>query len=172
MTRHPYPQQPRLYEANAIAGAAVIVLISGVGLVVGAATGNIAAVVICTLAGAAMIAVSVKLHLHDNREIAKYLDALELADPAAAREMRDNLRRGGHISDRRTAVYEISDGSGRVIYIGMTGDPKRRMLQHSDKYWWPEDPEVSVEWYGSRAQARWVEAEEIRRHQPPANRRG
>lgn len=102
----------------------------------------------------------------------EYLSALHEVDPKAATELRDHLRGGGRLSDRKTAVYQIRDAGGRLVYIGMTDNPERRMRQHSEKWWWPREPQVTVDWYGSRNEAKSVETKMIGLLKPPQNKQG
>lgn len=70
----------------------------------------------------------------------------------------------------RTALYRLRDGSGRLLYVGISSSPLRRWPEHAaDKSWWPEVSQFSVEWCGSREQALAAEAVAIQTEQPAYN---
>lgn len=71
---------------------------------------------------------------------------------------------------RGCAVYRIWDRHGRLVYIGMTNNPRLRMRQHAVKWWWADDHRVGVEWHPNRRVARDVERAAIRAEHPPCNR--
>lgn len=70
---------------------------------------------------------------------------------------------------RRAAVYRLHAGDRRVLYIGMSGNPRARVMAHRDKSWWPQVARVSVAWYPARDAALVAEAIEIRDARPPHN---
>jgi predicted GIY-YIG superfamily endonuclease len=72
---------------------------------------------------------------------------------------------------KRTALYRIYDADGALLYVGVTGNPKRRFAEHaSDKSWWALAARRDIEWYESRASAEMAERAAIRAHDPYHNR--
>lgn len=52
-----------------------------------------------------------------------------------------------------TTLYRHFDGDGTLLYIGVTGNPARRMLAHRRQPWWPAVERTEQEQYDTRAQA-------------------
>lgn len=73
---------------------------------------------------------------------------------------------------KRTAVYRLYGESGRLLYVGVSSNPKVRFQDHARKSWWPEVAERRVEWFEDRLQAFEVERTAIRREQPKNNING
>lgn len=70
----------------------------------------------------------------------------------------------------RTALYRLYDARGRLLYVGITNDPKMRWLAHAgDKAWWPEVVRRDVEWVSDRPTAAQMEGEAIRTERPLHN---
>jgi hypothetical protein len=70
----------------------------------------------------------------------------------------------------RTALYRLRDSAGRLLYVGISDAPFRRWVEHStDKAWWPEVAECSLEWFGSRPAALSAEASAIQAEHPAHN---
>lgn len=70
-------------------------------------------------------------------------------------------------------VYRLFDESGRLLYVGMTYDPRSRRLAHkSDKPWWDEVASWRLTIYPNRAHALRVEARAILTEDPAYNIRG
>ncbi|WP_372344689.1 GntR family transcriptional regulator [Streptomyces sp. KL116D] len=73
-------------------------------------------------------------------------------------------------SDERTALYRLYDEDDRLLYVGISSEPKKRMKAHAaDKPWWPEVATRDFEWFDTRAEAADAEVETIRREQPAYN---
>lgn len=70
-----------------------------------------------------------------------------------------------------TAVYELFDSSGERIYIGMTGDLRRRFREHRTKTWWPlvEEARTLTAWHPTREAAARIESALIALHRPAHN---
>jgi predicted GIY-YIG superfamily endonuclease len=76
------------------------------------------------------------------------------------------LRRGGE----RTALYRWFDGSGRLRYVGISNDVRRRTGQHAaGKWWWFEVRSCTVEWFDTRGAALAAERAAIRAERPRHN---
>jgi predicted GIY-YIG superfamily endonuclease len=71
----------------------------------------------------------------------------------------------------RTAVYELFDAAGARLYIGMTNDMRRRLIQHRAKPWWilVDGSRTIAAWYPTREEATRVESRPIALHRPPHN---
>lgn len=55
---------------------------------------------------------------------------------------------------KRTALYRLYDANGVLLYIGISGDPKRRFRQHArTKHWWPEVVRKEEVWFDTRREA-------------------
>jgi len=80
-------------------------------------------------------------------------------------------RRGVSIDyTRRTAVYRLFDGEGRLLYIGITFNPRDRWNGHSGtKSWWKDVVRREVEWHETRAEAERAEVAAIRAEHPLYN---
>lgn len=71
----------------------------------------------------------------------------------------------------RTALYRLYDTADRLLYVGITNDPKERMKAHAgDKDWWPSVCTRDFEWFASREEAAAAEVIAIREEQPAHNR--
>lgn len=71
---------------------------------------------------------------------------------------------------RRTALYRLSDSEGRLLYVGIAFEPKVRWASHaSEKAWWPDVAERTVEWHESRTAAAAAEIVAIREEKPLYN---
>jgi transcriptional regulator with XRE-family HTH domain len=70
----------------------------------------------------------------------------------------------------RCALYRLCDPGGRLLYIGITGDPGARFGHHASvKCWWPEVRAKQLVWYATREEAKMAEAAAIRAEQPCYN---
>lgn len=70
----------------------------------------------------------------------------------------------------RTALYRLTDSAGRLLYVGISGDPERRWSEHAaDKPWRPEVVESTVEWFDNGRLALAAEATAIRAEKPVHN---
>lgn len=71
----------------------------------------------------------------------------------------------------RTALYRLYDASERLLYVGITNDPKGRWRSHArDKHWWPEVATKRTEWFETRKSAERIEKIEIEDESPVYNR--
>ncbi|MFC9700900.1 type II toxin-antitoxin system prevent-host-death family antitoxin [Streptomyces sp. NPDC056943] len=76
-------------------------------------------------------------------------------------------------SNRDTALYRLYDVEDRLLYVGITGDPKVRFTQHrKEKPWWAEVALREVEWFSTRSDAERAEQRAIRREVPRYNDAG
>jgi predicted GIY-YIG superfamily endonuclease len=70
----------------------------------------------------------------------------------------------------RTALYRLRDPHGTLLYVGIAENPERRRKEHaSNKPWWPQVAEQSVEWFPTRGLALAAEANAIRAERPLYN---
>lgn len=70
----------------------------------------------------------------------------------------------------RTALYRLFDGTGSLLYVGITNDPETRWSYHArQKEWWPQVHERTVDWKATRTEAEAAEAEAIGRENPRWN---
>lgn len=70
----------------------------------------------------------------------------------------------------RTALYRLYGADERLLYVGITNEPKVRMKAHAaDKDWWDEVETREVEWFESRDKAAAAEVHAIRHEQPQHN---
>ncbi|MGW4825473.1 hypothetical protein ACWEP4_43020 [Streptomyces sp. NPDC004227] len=73
----------------------------------------------------------------------------------------------------RTALYRLFDGSGQLLYIGISHKPDVRWGQHSEeKEWWPQVSRRDVEWHPTRAGAERAELAAIAAEKPLHNKVG
>ncbi len=73
---------------------------------------------------------------------------------------------------QRTALYRFYDASDRLLYVGITKNPKARSGDHSrDKAltWWPEVDRHTLEWFDSRPEAADAEVKAIEGEAPMYN---
>ena len=68
------------------------------------------------------------------------------------------------------AVYFLKMASGRIIYVGCSGQPLNRFLQHRPKGWLGLVSDIKVKWYEDRPRAELAEARFIRRFRPRYNK--
>ena len=70
------------------------------------------------------------------------------------------------------ALYRLYSASGDLLYIGISGNPPQRWLQHAaDKPWWPEVDVAnsSTEWFSTRDEALAMEALAIKSERPASS---
>lgn len=73
-------------------------------------------------------------------------------------------------ASERTALYRLYDTDDRLLYVGITNDPKKRWTHHASmKPWWPDVARHAVEWYDSRPEAEVAEFAAIRSEAPIHN---
>lgn len=71
---------------------------------------------------------------------------------------------------KRTAIYRFYDASERLLYIGITENPRARFADHeSKKPWWKDVTRHSIEWRETREEAEAAELEAIRAERPVWN---
>jgi hypothetical protein len=72
-----------------------------------------------------------------------------------------------------TAVYRLSDDSGRLLYVGIGRNPLNRWSAHADLHdWWPKVATFNIAWYGSREEAAAEERRALRNDNPVYNIHG
>lgn len=72
-----------------------------------------------------------------------------------------------HINGRRTAVYRLYDAEDRLLYVGITVNPKSRLRDHrTKKPWWHEVARTETRWFDTRPEAEDVEGVAIRDERP------
>lgn len=70
----------------------------------------------------------------------------------------------------KTALYRHFDADGQLLYVGISNDALRRLLQHKARAgWYQQIVRVDVQWLGSRELAIAAEADAIRRESPTWN---
>lgn len=70
----------------------------------------------------------------------------------------------------RTALYRLSDKDDRLIYVGISNNPRTRWEGHAaDKPWWADVVTREIEWFGTRKDAERTERREISAHRPKWN---
>lgn len=71
-----------------------------------------------------------------------------------------------------TTLYRLFSQGGDLLYVGITGDPGRRLGQHADeKPWWPAVSTIRLEHFADRASAAEAERRAIRTELPAHNLR-
>lgn len=69
-----------------------------------------------------------------------------------------------------TTLYRLRDIAGRLLYVGIAGNPGRRFDQHAkDKAWWGEVASVNLQHFDSRPEALKAEREAIELEHPVYN---
>jgi predicted GIY-YIG superfamily endonuclease len=77
-----------------------------------------------------------------------------------------------------TAVYRFFDRLGRLLYVGISRHPDRRIDQHMGRdgrghaYWRGEVASVTVDWFPTRGEARQEEVRALNGERPIHNRIG
>lgn len=70
-----------------------------------------------------------------------------------------------------TALYRLYNTDGRLLYVGITSNPKARWSAHSrDKHWWPEVARKTIEWFETRKSAERIEKVEVEEESPRYNK--
>ena len=67
-------------------------------------------------------------------------------------------------------VYVLVDAADQPIYVGVTGDPARRVREHRAKPWWVHVSDVEIYPQVDRQMALFVERDLIRQWSPEFNR--
>lgn len=74
------------------------------------------------------------------------------------------------LDDQPTALYRFFAADGALLYVGITVDLEKRWSGHqSNKPWWPDVAEKTVQWYDDRPSALAAEAEAIKTELPRHN---
>jgi predicted GIY-YIG superfamily endonuclease len=69
-----------------------------------------------------------------------------------------------------TALYRLYDADGRLLYVGITNNPKQRWRDHEQRYsWWLEVADRRLEWHDSRREAFDAETAAMRDEHPMFN---
>ncbi|WTC56865.1 GIY-YIG nuclease family protein [Streptomyces cellulosae] len=69
-----------------------------------------------------------------------------------------------------TAVYRFFNAADELLYVGITGDPRSRWVQHAaEKAWWSDVVRHTVQWLPSREAALAAEAAAIAAEAPLHN---
>lgn len=75
------------------------------------------------------------------------------------------------MTERHTALYRLLSESGRLLYVGISGNPDSRWGTHSNNQpWWEEVADRKIEWFGSREAAAAAEIEAIKKERPLYNK--
>jgi predicted GIY-YIG superfamily endonuclease len=70
----------------------------------------------------------------------------------------------------RTTLYRLRDSQGKLLYVGISGNPGRRFHQHSkDKPWWPQVASSTMEHFDTRREAEAAEMDAIKTERPAFN---
>jgi predicted GIY-YIG superfamily endonuclease len=70
----------------------------------------------------------------------------------------------------RFIVYRLYDESGRLLYIGSTGNARRRQYEHScESWWWPQVARIRVQMFGTREAAQAAERAAVSVEAPAFN---
>ncbi|UPZ27662.1 GIY-YIG nuclease family protein [Streptomyces sp. LRE541] len=70
----------------------------------------------------------------------------------------------------RTAIYRLFDCDDKLIYVGISNNPRSRWTDHSvSKPWWGEVATREIEWHDTRNDAERIERREIGAHRPKWN---
>jgi predicted GIY-YIG superfamily endonuclease len=71
----------------------------------------------------------------------------------------------------RTALYRLYGADDRLLYVGISSNPKGRLGAHSrDKHWWPEVARHALEWFETRKSAERIEKIEVEEERPRYNK--
>lgn len=69
----------------------------------------------------------------------------------------------------RGSVYRFFDGTGCLLYVGVTARGAARVAEHGGTDWWPDVASVTVEHFERKSQARSAESEAIKNEHPLHN---
>jgi predicted GIY-YIG superfamily endonuclease len=72
--------------------------------------------------------------------------------------------------NKPTCVYRVYDVAGRLLYVGMTKNPRGRFAQHNARPWWPDADVIYLAWFPNRTEALNAERHAIRDESPIHNR--
>lgn len=66
-----------------------------------------------------------------------------------------------------TALYRFHDEAGRLLYVGIAYEPRKRLRDHkTHAAWFEQAASFSIEWFGSRGSAAAAETDAIRTEWP------
>lgn len=72
---------------------------------------------------------------------------------------------------KHTTLYRLHDTDGRLLYVGIAGNPGRRFEQHADdKPWWSEVARIDLRHFDDRGVALQAEKEAIIVERPVHNK--
>ncbi len=75
------------------------------------------------------------------------------------------------MTERHTALYRLLSKSGRLLYVGISGNPDSRWGTHSNNQpWWEEVADRKIEWFDSREAASAAEVKAIKEERPLYNK--
>lgn len=71
---------------------------------------------------------------------------------------------------KRTALYRLYDADDRLLYVGISVNPKQRFRAHAaTKRWWGDVERATSEWFENRGLAFMAEIEAIHAENPLHN---
>lgn len=71
--------------------------------------------------------------------------------------------------NRRTCVYTAFDQDGKVLYVGISTQPKARIKDHKRKGWFSYAIKFELQWFDDRFLAMQAERQAIAQHNPIGN---
>lgn len=75
------------------------------------------------------------------------------------------------VTVRHTALYRLLASNGRLLYVGISGNPDFRWGTHSNKQpWWHEVADRKIEWFPDRESAAAAEVKAIQEERPLYNK--
>lgn len=75
------------------------------------------------------------------------------------------------MTEQHTALYRLLGANGRLLYVGISGNPDARWGTHSNNQpWWKEVADRKVEWHPSRETAAAAEVAAIKAERPLYNK--
>lgn len=69
-----------------------------------------------------------------------------------------------------TALYRMYDATGRLLYVGQTGNIMRRLSDHEQKRWFAMVAEIRLTWFPTEADALVAERRAIQSELPRVNK--
>jgi excinuclease UvrABC nuclease subunit len=71
-----------------------------------------------------------------------------------------------------TSLYRHFDSESRLLYVGISDNVKKRLAQHERaSWWWPRVNRITIEHFGTRAEAAAAEVVAIEMEKPAHNQR-
>ena len=75
------------------------------------------------------------------------------------------------LTNSRTALYRLYDADDRLLYVGITSDPRARWKTHAaEKAWWNDIAREDLRWHATRPSAEAEELSAIKTEAPLHNR--